>query len=169
MEALFTLTLFGSVIWFWISIILFIGFCFISEKTENGVIAFVCLIIFAILYHFLGDVKAILAFLTLINISIYLVSGLIYSAIKTFFAGRELGKDLKGLPTTGGYDSQAYVKSQFIEKLKGNVFRWWFMWPISLINWLLTDLIGDIWSYVYDKIKNFYNYILELGINSIKN
>ena len=41
------------------------------------------------------------------------------------------------------------------------------MWPISLINWLISDLIADVWDYVYSKLSGFYNYVVELGIKSV--
>ena len=171
METLFTLTLFGSVIWFWISALIFLIICFVSDITENGFLSFVFLIITAILYHFWGDVKSFLEFITFLNISIYLGIGLLFSALRTFFAGRTLGKKIKTLPEKSPDKyygtTKDSVKENFINELKGNVFRWWFMWPINLINWLITDLIKDVWNFTYSKIKGFYNYVLELGIKSI--
>jgi len=173
MEALLTLTLFGSVIWFWISAIIFLFICFASDINENGFVAFAFLVVVAILYHFWGDIKSILTFLTFVNISIYLVIGLMFSAFRTFFAGRTLGKLIKDLPGNKDKPTSYYgstkesEKAIFIDKLKGNIFRWWFMWPISLITWLVTDLFKDAWNFIYSKLKVFYNYILDLGIKSV--
>jgi len=172
METLLTLTLFGSVMWFWMSAIAFILICVASDIEENGFAAFIVLIVTAILYYFWGDIKIILAFITLINVTIYLIIGLFFSALRTFFTGRTLGKRLKDLPEktkeTHSYDTtKESEKIKFVNKLKGNVFRWWFMWPISLIIWLINDLIKDFWNFIYSKLKKFYNFILELGIKSI--
>lgn len=180
MSALFTLTLFGSIVWFWITAIIFLVVCFASDINKNGIVAFVTLIIIGFLFYFWGDVKSILAFFSLINVSIYLGIGLLFSAFRTFFSGRTLGKKLKNLPSAkdlSNNDENKYTKyvsgtkesekESFIRELKGNVFRWWFMWPISMINWLITDLIKDTWDFVYSKIKGFYNLILELGIKSV--
>lgn len=181
MNGLLALTLFGSTILFWLSAIIFLIMCFVAESNKNGFIATGTLIVVAILYHFWGDIKPILGFLTILNISIYLAIGLVYSSIRTFFEGRKLGKKLKDLPTkeeansksrknTGNEyygDTKESVKKEFVEKLKRNVFRWWFNWIISLISWAITDLLKDIWDFVYSKLKNFYNYILELGIKSV--
>ena len=172
MGALLALTLFGSVIWFWVSVLIFLFIVFASDINENGFYAFGSLIIISAVYYFWGDVKPILPIISLLNISIYLGIGLVFSTLRTFFAGRELGKLIKDLPITNEknkYDSDTkeYQKERFVNRLKGNVFRWWFMWPISLINWLISDLIADIWDYVYSKLSGFYNYVVELGIKSV--
>lgn len=170
------LTLFGSAIWFWLTVSLFLVICFASDVNENGFYAFGTLVILTLTYYFWGDVKPLLAVLTFLNVLVYLGVGLIYSTVKTFFAGRKLGKKLQELPSKEDKaytpskfysDTKESVKTTFVNDLKGNVFRWWFMWPISLINWLLTDLIKDAWSYLYSKLKSFYDYILELGIKSV--
>lgn len=169
-EFLAALTLFGSVWYFWISVVILFVLFFVSEADENGFLALGSLIAVTILYYFWGDIKTILPLFSFINISIYLLLGLTFSTLRTFFAGRELGKRIKNLPEkdNGGMYSanQEYQKKEFIDKLKGNVFRWWFMWPISLISWLVTDLVKEIWDYVYSKLSGFYNYIVELGIKS---
>lgn len=171
MEALLALTLFGSVIGFWISVVVFLFICFSSDINENGFIAFGSLIIVSVLYYFWGDIKLLLPMFTLVNIAIYLGVGLLFSTFRTFFAGRELGKEIKDLPIdkkSGAiFENQVYIKEQFVKELKGNVFRWWFMWPVSLITWLVTDKLKEVWDWTYSKIKNFYNYILDLGIKSV--
>jgi len=175
MEALLALTLFGSVIWFWISVVVFLIICFSSDVEENGFFAFGSLIIVSVLYYFWGDIKILLPMFTLVNIAVYLGVGLLFSTFRTFFAGRELGKEIKDLPKTKAdalkishsSNSQEYQKERFIDDLKGNVFRWWFMWPVSLITWLVTDLVKEVWDWSYSKVKNFYNYILDLGIKSV--
>ena len=180
MEALLALTLFGSIIWFWMSVLVFLIICFISEIEENGFLAFGTLVLIIIAYNVWGDIKAILPLFSFVTVSIYLVIGLVFSILRTFFMGRTLGKKIKNLIKSNeelrianpryAYDDGTSIKGlrkPFIDDLKGNVFRWWFMWPVSMITWLITDLIKDMWDYVYSKIKNFYNYLLELGIKSV--
>lgn len=183
------LTLFGSAIWFWLTVAIFLVICFASDINKNGFYAFGTLIFLVFFYYFWGDVKPLLAILTFLNVTVYLGIGLLYSTIKTFFSGRKLGKEIQNLPTKEevknsprvptkfggsiGYGGEYYgetkeaVKAQFVNELKGNVFRWWFMWPFSLINWLFTDLIKDTWNYLYSKLKRFYDFVLELGIKSV--
>jgi hypothetical protein len=151
----------------------------VSEVNKNGVIAFITLIGVSILYHFWGDIKPILALFTLVNVSLYLCVGLFLSTLRTFFEGRKLGKKIKDLPTdeegkaknttssTWYGETKESKKREFVNELKGNVFRWWFMWPISMTNWMLKNIVRETWDFVYYKIKNFYNYVLELGIKSV--
>lgn len=173
MGALLTLTLFGSVIWFWIVVAVFIVICFASDVNENGFFAFGTLIVFSVLFYFKANIDPLLDVLTLPNIGGYLGIGLIFSCIRTFFSARTLGHEIKGLPkdktvSGGNYETQEYYKSRFIEELKGNVFRWWFMWPISLLTWIATDIIKDVYDWIYSKMSGFYNWIVDLGVNSVK-
>ena len=172
MGSLLTVTLFGSVIWAVISVVLFLIILFTSDIEENGFYAFASLIVFGVLYYFWGTFEPLLIFLTWKMLSLYFVIGLIYSVVRTFFKGRKLGEEIKDLPDERPkeypYDSKESVKEEFFSKLKGNVFRWWFMWPISLINWAVTDLVKDAWNYLFSKMRKFYNFVLELGVKSVK-
>lgn len=173
MEGLLLLTLFGSVVWFWISVLIFLIICFASDLKENGYYAFGSLVVVSVVYYFYGDIKALLQFLTLTNISIYFGIGIVVAILKTFFAGRKLNKKLKTLPierdkNVSKYDqlTKAEAKAEFVEKLESNVTRWWFMWPVSLINWLITDLIKDLSHFIYSRFRKFFEFILDLGIKS---
>lgn len=175
MEALLGLTLFGSVLWFWISVAVFIIICFLSDVNENGFWAFATLVVLGVAYYFRGHVDPLLQVLTLQNILIYLGIGLGFSFLRTFFAGRKLGHEIKDLPKTREdikaqshvYDTQKDRRERFLEELKGNIFRWWFMWPVSLITWAVTDIVKDIYDYVYSKMSGLYNWIVDLGMKSI--
>lgn len=172
MGALLSLTLFGSVLGFWLSVLAFLIICFISDVVEEGGWAFAGMVVLGIMYYFWADIKPVLAFFTLLSISTYLFAGLVFSFIRTFLAARKLGKKIKTLPSKdskSGYssDTKEYHKEKFIDDLKGNVFRWWFMWPISLINWVLTDFIKEVWDFVYSRVSGFYKHIVELGIKSV--
>jgi hypothetical protein len=172
MSFFLTLTLFGAALWFWLSVLLFVIICFISDVKEEGYGATVALIAFSILLYFWGDLKPITSIFTIQNGLIYLGIGLVFSTIRTFFSARQLWETIKNLPVTternSKYDTQEYKKEKFINELKGNVFRWWFMWPISMITWLVTDIVRDIWNYLYSKFKGFFEFIVELGIKSAK-
>lgn len=168
-----TLTLFGSVVWFWIIISIFLLICFLSDIYENGFYAFGTLVIISILCTLWGEIDPFLSLFTIKNVLIYLGIGLVFSVIRTYFSGRKLGEVMKVLPEErekGEWkpETKSEAKAKNIEKLKGSVFRWWFMWIVSLIVWLVKDLIKDLWNYIYSKLKLFYNFILNLGINSIK-
>ena len=169
----FALTLFGSVVWFWIFTFVFVFICFVSDLNKNGYFAFAAFIALMVTYHFWGDVKSILEFVTWTNVGIYLTMGLIYATIKTFFSGRKLKEKLKSLPEDRpkiGYvnETKKEAKLKFIDKLESNVTRWWLMWWVSLINWIFTDLFKDFFHFVYSKFKGFFEYVFELGMKSVK-
>lgn len=89
MEALLGLTLFGSVLWFWISVAVFIVICFLSDVNENGFIAFATLIILGVAYYLKGHIDPLLEILTPQNILIYLGVGLGFSVLRTFFCRKK--------------------------------------------------------------------------------
>ena len=170
MNEFLTITLFGSTLYAFIALGVFLILCELSDIYENGFFAFGTLIIVSVLYYFWGSFQAVYELFTPIIISTYLLIGLVYSFIRTYIAGRKLGEKLKTLPepTEKTYNNKETEKRDYIDNLKGNVFRWWFMWPLSLINWLFTDLIKDTWNLLYSKMNRLYNNILELGIKSVK-
>jgi hypothetical protein len=187
MNGLLALTLFGSTILFWLSAIFFLIMCFVAESKENGFIATGTLIVVALLYHFWGDIKPILMFLTVLNVSIYLAIGFGLATVRTFVEGRKLKMRIKNLPIDAkegaklqdkplygnektreyyGDTQESEIKS-FKEELSGNVSRWFLMWPISMTNWMLRNIVREVWDFVYSKLKNFFNYVLELGMKSV--
>lgn len=174
MGTLLSMTLFGSGLLFWLSVIAFVVICFISDVIEEGGWAFAALVILGILYYFKADLTPLLEIFTPFAIFAYLVLGLLFSALRTFFAGRKLGKKIKDLPKTRDdikgqshiFDNQKSKREDFINELKGNVFRWWFMWPVSLLTWIATDFVKEFWDFIYSKVKRFYTYLVDLGIKS---
>lgn len=166
------LTLFGSVIWFWLMFALFIVICFASDIKKNGYYAFGTLIVVSVILYFWGN-ETFVYFKSVVwnfkNISTYLGVGLLFATIKSFFASRKLAKELKNLPDTSD-DSWVTTKSkrrkEFNEELGENVARWWFMWPISLIIWLYDSLLADVWNFIWKKIKGYFLFIVDLGIKS---
>jgi hypothetical protein len=166
---LMALTLFGSVIWFWLVLAIFLVFCVLSEVKHNGYIAFGFFVVFLTATYFWGSetfeyFKSVFVWK---NVLLYLGFGVLYSVFKTIFMTGKLKKVLKTLPETST-DSWVQTKEKekrgFIEKLEGNVARWIFMWPISLIVWLFQDLFVDIWNAVWRVVRGFYLYIVDWGL-----
>lgn len=170
METLLTLTLFGSVFWFWFVTAIFVVICFASDVNKNGYYAFGTLIVLTLAYNLWGDVKNLLPLITWLNVGVYLGVGLIFSTFRTYFSGINLGKKIKSLPVEKDKnyygDTKEQAKERHIGELKGNVFRWWFMWPISMLTWLATDLIKDGYGWIYSRLRKFYEFVLDLGIKS---
>jgi hypothetical protein len=144
------------------------------DVNKNGFYATGTFIILIALYYWGGNFSAFLAIFSWKASIIYLSAGLIYSVIRTFFTGRNLGKRMKTLPSEdlltkkeSWQNTKEKEKEKFINDLKGNVFRWWFLWPVSLITWTLTDLVAEAWDWCYNGMKKFYNGVLEVGIKSV--
>jgi len=160
---------FGSVIGFYVLTVVFIIFLFLSEVTENGYVALVSFIIFSLAARFFGNFE-MEQYLTLKMVGIYIAIGFAHSIIRTYFYGRKRG--LKRKELLENYPETDYHVTDFndttLSSLKGNVFRWWFLFPVSFLTWLLSDLLRDFWNQVYDLTKKSYEYFLKLGMDSIK-
>lgn len=157
----------GSVIGFYIITLIFIIVLFISEVNENGWAALVSFIIFSLAMRFLGNFQ-IEEYVTIKMIGVYIGVGLIHSVIRTYFYGRKRGLKRKEELVLNPNSNMEYFDLKTINILKGSVFRWWFLFPISFLTWVFSDLLSDFWNTVYDLTKKSFEYILNLGINSIK-
>jgi hypothetical protein len=146
LELLQSFTLFGSVIGFYIAVLLLIGLLFYSDIEEQGYGAFFSFLIFVGVTYFWSNFN-ILFYFSWELICSYLGIGLLYSFIKTYFFARKKGED-----------GRKYIKE--------NVFRWWFLWPVSLINWILSDIIRDLYNLVYNKLSRLYDGIFNLGLKN---
>tara|TARA_R110000851_G_scaffold47424_1_gene115090 strand:- start:51256 stop:51801 length:546 start_codon:yes stop_codon:yes gene_type:complete len=168
LENLTGFILFGSVLWFWIFTSAFILVLFLSDIYENGYYAFVSFLVFLGFLHFKSNLDMV-SFIQLYWYTplIYLGVGVVYAMIRTYFYGRK--------PYTPPYvnkeDSAEEVRELKREalksKLKNNVFRWWFLFPVSLINWIFTDLLKDFFNAIYSKLRKVFEGILDMGINSV--
>lgn len=141
MEILLGFTLFGSAIVFYIALAVLLFILIGSELEESGTtatIAFLCFLGF----NYLWGNLPILEIITLKNIAIYLGIGFIFAIIRTYFKGRELTPE----------NRKTY-------KLKEAVFRWWFLWPISTINWVYGKLLKDFYNFAYSKFQKFFEFI----------
>jgi hypothetical protein len=183
MESFFTSMLLfgGAIFWTWAVLIAFVVICLVADLAKNGFWATFALVLLGITYYFFGVNHGydILAHITVAPIVGYLLIGLAYATIRTFIEGAKLGKRILKLPTIeeykanekfNGYVPDGSTKEGNIklykEELKGNISRWWLLWWISAITWLIGDLLKDLWDVVYNSMKNFFNYVLELGIRT---
>jgi len=150
MAELLSLAIFGSFIWFCIITGVFLLLLFISEGIRQGSLAFAATAGFLVVNYYWGNLP-IAAIFNWKLISVYLLLGFIYALIRVYFYGR----------------SQKGKEKDFVYyDLKGNVFRWWFIWPISLISWLASGLLADIWDWIYDRFEGLFKYFFELGRKS---
>lgn len=141
METLLNFTLFGSAITFFIALV-FLFFILIyveaNEKGPIGIIAFLCFLGF----NYLGGNVSIFEIFTLKNIGLYISIGFVFAIVRTYFKGREL-------------------KGRYFD-LKSSVFRWWFLFPISAINWVFGKLLRDFYSFIYSKFQKFFEFIFHM-------
>lgn len=141
-----TYTLFGSMVWFYIiSIIILIGL-FVVEYEESGWLGFIIFVGYIILDHLSDKNYDLKLIFTWQNVLIYLFLGVVFSLIRTYFKGKELLED---------------EKKRF--ELKEHVFRWIFMFPISLLNWLVFRvLFKDVFNYLYKKAESIYTKLFNM-------
>lgn len=148
MEQLLNFALFGSFAWaLTFFIVLFIVFM-ISEGVEHGGIAFLGVVVFLVLNHYWGNIPVMELFKWQ-NVLAYLGIGFVFANIRIYFYGRQLSQN-----------------EQREDVLKDNVFRWWFIWPASLIYWAFSDLLGNAWDSIYSVSQSTFKFFLNLGINS---
>jgi hypothetical protein len=168
---LIAFTLFGNAFIFLGALLALIVFLFIADVEENGFYATAVTIIFIGLNQFKGDFH-IQDYINWWDIGLYLVIGLGFALMRTFFKGRELTKEYTNdynyynradLTGDDAETIEEYItnnKSNF--DLKEHVFRWWLLFPISGLVWLFGTVFKDTWNLVYDKIGGVFNRILNL-------
>lgn len=134
-------TLFGSVSLFFVFLGLLVFALILADLNENGYYATVSFAIFIGLIYFWGEI-VVLSIFTIKNILMYVFVGFLFSLVRTYFKGKELKKKGKE------------YKEDF--RLKDNVFRWWFLFPISAINWIFGHLLRDLYNVIYAKVEKIY-------------
>lgn len=154
MQELLSLSIFGSFIGFIAATVVLFALFFYAEYEKQGFIALVAVIAYLVVNHYWGNVP-LKSLVTFPNIAIYLGAGLVYAVIKTYFYGRSVAADGKTLNSA-------------IDDLKGHVFRWWFIWPVSLVSWLVTDFIVEGFELLWDNIGTSFRKILTAGYESKK-
>lgn len=165
-EGILGLSLFGSVIWALLVLAFVIVMLFVSDVNENGFIATTFIIIGSIVFYIWGreSFNEIISFFAWYHILAYFGLGLLHAFIRVFFYGRKVMVDFNETKYPGDQLSLKYKRS----KIKENVFRWWFLWPVSLLVWIVQDIVRDVYNYCYDKLENLFNWIMELGVKSVK-
>jgi hypothetical protein len=165
METLLGITLFGSIFWGIAVLVLLIILFFYADLIKEGFAATFVFIVAGVLFYFWGKDtwKLFVSLLTFMNISLYLGTGLIYAFVRIFFHGRNEMMAVNKHRLQGN----DYYEHSIDRDIKEDVFRWWFLWPISMINWFIKDLIRDIYNWCYDKLSRLFNFVLDLGIKSV--
>lgn len=166
-ESFIGFTMFGSAAWFAAFVIVLIGLVIISEIQEDGVIAFVSVVIFMGFNYFKGSLN-ISDYISWYDVGLYLGVGFVFSVVRTFFKGKELDGEyevykadqLKSIEKGGpNHYNKVEEKSKWkLDKfnLKEHVFRWWFMFPVCMISWFFGSILKDIWNFVYSKFESLY-------------
>lgn len=144
LETFLTFTLFGSGIAFGIMLLLLFISLILTELNESGEWAATFIGIAIVLNYFWGSFP-ILTLLNVKYILMYLFIGLIFSFIRTYFKGKELTLEQK----------------KYFD-LKNHVFRWWFLFPISAINWIFGRILIDVYNFIYSKIGKMYDKIFNM-------
>jgi len=152
-------TVFGSAIWFLILVVALIVSLFISEHQEEGFGGFGAVVVFVIINNIWGNVPLV-ELVTWVNVITYLVIGFLFSLVRTYFKGKELTKEYDKLTNKNSHDTLEKYKKSF--RLSEHVFRWWLMFPISMLHWLFGTLLKDLFTRVYDKVESLYNKIFNL-------
>ena len=162
--------LFGTVLWFWIGVSILALSCIISEATKEGRGSFVVFLIFLLCYYFsnelvLGDYLGIISWTW---VGVYIGIGIVFAIFRTWWYGYENKEEYQKLLNKDDKNSAGYFLEKKKRYLKGNVTRWMAQWPISLPYWILIDLLGEFWSWVYDVFANLFTHLFEFGIGAKK-
>lgn len=153
-ELLPEVILFGSIVYFWVFASIITIILLASEKYESWFWVVASILGFISVTHFLTDldVESVLNGWNLLG---YFVIGFLYAILRTFIWGRK---------TT---PSKSEIPMSFYD-IKSKVIAWWTLWPVSIINWVLSDLISDVCSFIYDRFDKLFEYVFKLGLGKIK-
>ena len=132
-------TLFGNAILFGLALLTLFIVLVIADLSESGTTATISVLIFLGLNYFWGNFD-VLTIISIRNVGVYLFLGFLFSLIRTYFKGKELS-----------------VEQKKYFDLKDHVFRWWFLFPICLINWVFGSLLKDMFDAIYMKIGKVYS------------
>ena len=159
--------LFGSIVYFYLSILIFISILFWADIRENGFFALFAFLVFMVGMNYYSTFEPF-RYITWTSVGLYLGVGFIHSIIRTYFYGASNPLKYNGYEhnpseetVKKSIDDQIETKRSY---LKGNVFRWWFLFPISFINWAISDLVRDVYNFVYSKLQSLYEGVFNMGI-----
>lgn len=162
--------LFGSVLWFYVATLIFIAFLFYTDVNEMGYQAAVGFMAFILLLQFQSTFVPV-DYFSWSTLGLYLGIGFVHSLLRTYFYGRKKLKYNGYHKPETDKEKEENIKSQIKDRksyLKGNVFRWWFMFPISFLNWVLSDLMKDAYDVIYKQLNKLYEAIFNMGLKSAK-
>ena len=175
MEEYIAFSFFGSAIWFGLIVLALLGSFIWAEVEENGFGAAISLGVVLIINHFWGNFP-VMEYISWAKIGIYIGIGFAFAIIRTFFKGRHLkGKHEEYVASTEQWNKdrdeakmsahkidtrEEYNKKNF--DLKGHIFRWWFLFPVSMMSWFLGSVIKDVYNYLYTHIGGLFERILNM-------
>jgi hypothetical protein len=138
---------------------------FVSEVSENGFLATVFSLIIGVCFFFYGKDtwNSFVSILTVKTIVMYIIAGLVFAIFRVFMHGRNEMRKAVHFKATGNIG-----KYDINKEIKESVFRWWFLWPVSLIVWVIKDFINEIYDLVYVAFDRFFNSVMNLGIKTVK-
>lgn len=114
----------------------------VSEVSESFGFGILVLIAFVIVNYFTKLIEY--NFITWNNVALYFLLGFMYTIARIFFEGRK------------GYKIE-------IKELKEDIARWWILFPISLVVWIFSDLLEDVYNLIWRYLEKFFQYIYNLG------
>ena len=147
--------LFGNTILFIVAIVLLVIIAIIADIVENGYIVTTAVITFLVINHLWGTfpILSIFTKANFIFLGLYLLCGFVFSLVRTYAKGKELkAKDKESDANFPNRKSKLHENFE----LKEHVFRWWFLFPVALINWVFGRLMVDMFNMLYEKIGKLY-------------
>tara|TARA_R110000772_G_scaffold95789_3_gene194159 strand:- start:9108 stop:9587 length:480 start_codon:yes stop_codon:yes gene_type:complete len=133
--------LFGSVFYFWGLALVVTIIMSIAEHNQSWTWVTIPFIGFLALSSFKGNLD-IAQYMDFMNFVYYFGIGFLYALLKTaIFAKKTTRKD-------ANWER---------DELQWRVFDWWILWPFSVISWIFSDLIKDLWEKViYALFKSLF-------------
>lgn len=169
-ETVLALSLFGHFAWFAIIITAWIIGLFFAEKEEEGWLATIFTVIVLGTFQFEGTYQ-LASYFSWMVLGIYLGAGFVFSLVRTFlFARKEQTKFLKReakIAKQKAENPNAWSSNYEKKSIVGHVFRWWFLWPVSFIAWIFTDLVKDLYDFVWRYLKGFYYGIVKFAEGTV--
>jgi len=168
-DQIMALTLWGSAGWAIAFGVAFVIVTLISDYNENGWAITGSFGVLLVLFAIWGSTPLWVLFplLSWKFIGLYLILGLGFAAIKTYSYAKKYAKE--NYSSYERSDSQDQLYLEIKSKLRGNVFRWWFAWPISMLRWIFADLIVDLYEFIWPRIRVIFESIATVGVKHGKN
>lgn len=135
----------GSVWLFWILTGIFFSILFGAEKEASWKTCFITLGIGLFVFWKWTNVPVENLFSWRNTIS-YIVIGFTFALLRTYIFGKKRKGDDNGK-----------------DELKSKIAIWWFFFPISLLSWIFSDLVVDIYNTVYNFCAGLFEKIYSLG------